>query len=624
MPSRTRNFSFRFSPLDLLNFWTRRVGRYSVCCGQDMSAPKPKLLLVDDVADNRVVLSRRFLRSGFEIHEADGGIAALEMIDREAFDAVLLDIVMPGLDGLEVLKRVRATHSSSRLPVIMVTARTENTDVAQALGLGANDYVTKPVDFAVALARVNAQIARKRAEDALEQHVCELEETNRRLQAEIAAREESETRVQHLTKHDNLTGLGNGVVLREKLARTLADHTRASLLFMDIDDFKSINETLGHSIGDEVLRGVACRLIDCAAPSDTVVRWAANEFAILSLDATSPDRAAKLASLITESVAGPDPVDGHKVVLSCSVGIAMAPADGPDADTLLRSAEMALRGAKASARGKWRFFEPEMNERAQTRRVLELDLRHALEARQLDIHFQPLLNLERGELSGFEALLRWKHPERGMVSPAEFMPLAEFSGLITVFGRWVLHRACAEAVKWPSDLKVAVNLSAAQFKTGSLGEDVFIALASSGLPASRLELEITETALLDEDAGTGATLHHLRNMGVRISMDDFGTGYSSLSYLRSFPFDKIKIDQSFVRNLVNQPESVAIVRAVTSMAKSLKITTTAEGVETQEQLNLLREEGCTEVQGFLISRPLPVSEIDRFLKRDQDWDRNCA
>jgi predicted signal transduction protein with EAL and GGDEF domain len=331
-----------------------------------------------------------------------------------------------------------------------------------------------------------------------------------------------------------------------------------------------------------------------------------------------------LANLVAEAITAPDPVSGHELILGCSIGIAMAPADGDDPDNLLRSAEMALSGAKADARAKWRFFEPEMNRRAQARRVMELDLRNALGAGQLDLNFQPLLNLQHGAITGFEALLRWNHPQRGMISPAEFIPVAEAGGLISVVGRWVLHRACAEAAKWPAELKVAVNLSAAQFKKGGLGEDVFIVLATSGLPAHRLELEITETALLDDDASTMATLHHLRSMGVRISMDDFGTGYSSLSYLRSFPFDKIKIDQSFVRNLTNQPESIAIVRAVTSMARSLKIVTTAEGVETPEQLALLRAEGCTEVQGFLISEPLPIKDIESFLKRRHERDQKCA
>ncbi len=506
----------------------------------------------------------------------------------------------------------------------MVTAKSEDTDVAHALGLGANDYITKPVNFTVALARVNAQIARKHAEEALEQNVRELQEMNERLEAEIAERKASQARVQHLVRHDDLTGLGNRVVLREKLTRVLTEGRRASLLFIDLDNFKGINETLGHRAGDEILRAVACRLIDCAEPSDTVVRWAANQFAILALDATGPDGAANLATLITACIEAPEEISGHKVVLSCSIGIAMAPVDGDDPDTLLRSAEMALTNAKASARGKWRFFEPEMNARAQARRVLELDLRNALTTGQLDLHFQPLMNVQQGAISGFEALVRWQHPERGMISPADFIPVAESSGLITLVGRWVLHRACAEAVKWPSDLKVAVNVSAAQFKAGRFGEEVFIALAASGLHANRLEVEVTETALLEEDASTFATLHHLRNMGVRISMDDFGTGYSSLSYVRSFPFDKIKIDQSFVRSLGHDPQSIAIVRAVTGMAKSLRMVTTAEGVETQEQLDLLRAEGCTEVQGFLISRPLAPAEIGSFPTQFESTNRRYA
>jgi diguanylate cyclase (GGDEF)-like protein len=584
-------------------------------CRLMMNNQPPKLLIVDDIADNRTVLSRRFLRQGYAVVEADGGGAALDLIGRESFDAVLLDIVMPDLDGIEVLKRIRSLHTPSGLPVIMVTALTESADVVQALELGANDYVTKPVNFPVALARVSAQITRKHAEQALEDHVRKLEDTNRRLELEIAERKLSQARVQHLTKHDELTGLANRVVLREKLSRVLNEQGCASLLFIDIDDFKSVNETLGHTIGDEVLQALSVRLTNCAATTDTVIRWAADEFAILTLEAKGPDRAGHLASAVAESVSAPFEVHGSQIILSCSTGIAIVPTDGGDADTLLRNAEMAMRGAKVYARGKWRFFEPEMNERAQSRRVLERDLRTALAAGQLNLHFQPLLNLQHSAVSGFEALLRWNHPDRGMISPAEFIPVAEVAGLMPVLGRWVLHRACAEAARWPGMLRVAVNVSAAQFKTGGLGEEVFIALADSGLAPSRLELEITETALLDDDPSTVATLHHLRNMGVRVSMDDFGTGYSSLSYLRSFPFDKIKIDQSFIRTLTVQAESMAIVRAVTSLAKSLNIGTTAEGVETEEQLEMLRAEGCTEVQGFMISRPMASEDIAAFLNR---------
>jgi diguanylate cyclase (GGDEF)-like protein len=590
-----------------------------------MDVAKPKLLIVDDVADNRTILSRRFLRQGFSVQEADGGVQALEAITGNDFDVILLDILMPDLDGIEVLKRIRAKYSPARLPVIMVTAKAENTDVVEALGLGANDYITKPVDFPIALARVKTQVARKHAEEAVERHVRDLEETNRRLEQEIADRKRSQARIQYMAKHDELTGLGNRALLHENLTRALAHlggrDTRLSLLLVDLDDFKGVNETLGHAAGDEVLKSVAERLTGCIPQGDTVVRWGADEFAILSVEANSPERAASLANAVFEAVAIPYEVNGQQAFTTCTIGIALAPSDGDVPDALLRSAEMALSGAKADGRGKCQFFEPVMNARAQERRLLEADLRAALAAGQLELHYQPLLNIQSGVISGFEALMRWNHPRRGLISPADFIPLAEASGLITALGQWAICQACEEAVRWPAALRVAVNLWAVQFQAEGLVQEVFIALAKSGLPANRLELEITETALLDDNEKTLATLHQLRSMGVRISMDDFGTGYSSLSYLRSFPFDKIKLDQSFIRNLPTQVESIAIVRAVTSMAKSLNIGITAEGVETEEQLEILQAEGCTEVQGFLISRPLPAREVDIFLARSQKVPR---
>ena len=578
----------------------------------------PRLLIVDDVADNRAVLSRRFLRQGFAVQEADGGLSALEAITCAEFDVVLLDILMPDLDGIEVLKRIRAAHSPARLPVIMVTAKAEAVDIVGALELGANDYVTKPVDFPIAMARVKTQIARKRAEEALDRHVRDLEATNRRLEREIAERKQSQARIQHMAKHDQLTGLGNRVLLHEKLtqifAREPGHHRALALLLVDLDAFKDVNDELSHAGGDEVLRSVAERLCGCIAPGDMAFRWGSDQFAILSFEAATPDGATNLAKKVARVLAAPHLISGKRPVVGCTIGIAMADSDAHSAELLLRQAEVALWGAKREGRGKCQFFDPEMNARAQARRQLEADLRIAIEEGQLQVQYQPLLSLEQGVISGFEALLRWKHPQHGMIPPAEFIPLAEATGLISAIGQWVIRKVCEDAVLWPHPIRVAVNLSAVQLQADGLIQEVFIALGRAGLPAHRLELEITETALLHENESTVATLHQLRSIGVRISMDDFGTGYSSLSYLRTFPFDKIKLDQSFIRSFPTQAESTAIVRAVTSLARSLEISTTAEGVETQEQLEALRKEGCTEVQGFLISPPLPAAEIGCFLK----------
>jgi predicted signal transduction protein with EAL and GGDEF domain len=316
-----------------------------------------------------------------------------------------------------------------------------------------------------------------------------------------------------------------------------------------------------------------------------------------------------LARRIVEAIHAPFDLGSNRVKIGISIGVAFAPGDGVDPDQLLKNADLALYRAKSEGRGSYRFFEPEMDTRMRARRALELDVRNALVNAEFEIYYQPLVNLQRDEVCGFEALLRWHHPERGTVSPAEFIPVAEDIGLITPIGEWVLRQACAEAKTWPDHLTVAVNLSPAQFKSENLAQTVISALATSGLPAHRLELEITESALLQNNTVTIETVRHLRSLGVRISMDDFGTGYSSLGYLQSFPFDKIKIDRSFIKNLAAGHGSVAILKAMISLAHGLGMTTIAEGVETEEQLAMVRSEGCTEMQGYLFSPPRSATEI---------------
>jgi predicted signal transduction protein with EAL and GGDEF domain len=357
------------------------------------------------------------------------------------------------------------------------------------------------------------------------------------------------------------------------------------------------------------LRAVSQRLAQCLGGDDVVARLGGDEFAVIQMAIGAPNDAGKLASQLIEVVSLPYDIAGNEVLIGVSIGIAVAPGDGVTADELLRNADLALYRAKADGRGAFHFFEAEMDRQVQARRALEIDLRKAYSNDEFELYYQPLVNVESGEVSGFEALLRWHHPERGMVSPAEFIPLAEETGLIVQIGEWVLRQACAEAATWPDDIKVAVNLSPVQFRNRNLVQVVLSALAHSRLSPGRLELEITESVLLGDNEANLATLHQLRELGARISMDDFGTGYSSLLYLRSFPFDKIKIDQSFVRDMVERPDCVAIVRAVAGLGLSLGIATTAEGVETQAQLQRVRAEGCTEVQGYLFSKPIPASGI---------------
>jgi diguanylate cyclase (GGDEF)-like protein len=428
---------------------------------------------------------------------------------------------------------------------------------------------------------------------------------------DITERRRTEARMAHLAHHDALTDLPNRVLFRKRLEDALTSARRGeglALLCLDLDQFKAVNDTLGHPVGDLLLRAVAVRLVERTRETDIVARLGGDEFAVVqSID--RPSEVAGLADRLIEMFDTPFEVAGHQIVIGTSIGIAFAPQDGVDGDELLKKADLALYRAKVDGRGICRLFHAEMDAEMQARRRLELDLRKALRARQFELFYQPVVDLHAGAVAGFEALLRWRHPERGLVSPASFIPLAEEIGLIVQIGEWVLREACATAASWPGDIRVAVNLSAAQFKSPDLVATVSEALREGGLLPDRLELEITETVMLQDTDATMATLHQLRALGAGIAMDDFGTGYSSLSYLRRFPFDRIKIDQSFVRELSSKRDCGAIVRAVAALSRELGMATTAEGVETREQLALLTSAGCTEVQGYLFSPAVPSGEV---------------
>jgi diguanylate cyclase (GGDEF)-like protein/PAS domain S-box-containing protein len=430
---------------------------------------------------------------------------------------------------------------------------------------------------------------------------------------DVTERKRAEARIAYLAKHDALTSLPNRVLFHERLQEALVQGRRANRLLaihcIDLDHFKGVNDTLGHPVGDQLLGVVAERFREQLGESGLVARLGGDEFAVIQNDISHPNEASDLAAKLIAAVSSHYDIQGHEVVIGASIGIALAPNDGDTTDGLLRNADMALYRAKAEGRGAVRFFEPEMDRRIQARRVLELDLRKAYANSEFELYYQPLINLSDDRISGFEALLRWQHPKRGMVPPGEFIPLAEEIGLIGPLGEWVLRQACAEAARWPKELKIAVNLSPVQFRSRSIVQAVMTALAYSRLAPERLELEITESVLLADTEANLAILHKFRELGVCISMDDFGTGYSSLSYLRSFPFSKIKIDRSFVNDLAQRPDCMAIIHAVVGLGASLGISTTAEGVETNEQLDRLRAEGCTEGQGFLFSPPRPAIEI---------------
>ncbi len=427
----------------------------------------------------------------------------------------------------------------------------------------------------------------------------------------------AQARISHMAHHDDLTGLANRLAFRASLeaaAKSAIDHSLA-VLYVDLDDFKRVNDALGHPFGDRLLRAAAGRIRSLVGPDQAVARLGSDDFAIILGGISGPGEATTLAQRLIDSLSAPYEIDERSIAIGASVGIAIAPQDAKDSERLWRYADMALCAAKADGGFKFKLFEPEMNLRVQARRALEQDLGKALAEERFELYYQPSIDLASGRVAGFEALLRWNHPERGPISPAEFVPIAEDIGLIDKLGEWVLRRACADAATWPRDVRVAVNLSPLQFKNRSLVQTVVLALASSGLSARRLELEITERVLLQEDESNLATLHELRALGARIALDDFGTGYSSMSYLRMFPFDRIKIDRSFVMALPENRECMKIIRAMVELAKSLGIDTTAEGVETSEQLGYLEACGCREGQGYLFSPARPPQEVPALMTR---------
>ena len=429
---------------------------------------------------------------------------------------------------------------------------------------------------------------------------------------DVTERRRSEAKIAHMALHDALTGLANRVLLNERLDQALARVKRGDALavhLLDLDHFKQVNDTMGHPAGDKLLRDVADRLRALVRETDTIARMGGDEFAILQVGIDRPDDATALARRIIESVGEPYDIDGRQVVIGTSVGIATGPADGQVADELMRNADLALYRAKDDGRGTYRFFEAGMDRHMQERRVLEIDQRKALPNGEFELYYQPVVNLESNSITALEALLRWNHPERGLLLPTTFIPLAEETGFIVPLGEWVIRQACAAAAEWPGHTRVSVNLSPVQFKNPGLVQVVVGALAATGLAAHRLELEITESALLQDSDATLATLFSLREIGVRIAMDDFGTGYSSLGYLQSFPFDRIKIDRSFIGDITEGIGSLNIVRAVAALGRGLGMETTAEGVETSDQLDSVRAEGCTEVQGYLFGKPQPLKDV---------------
>ncbi len=565
------------------------------------SAPQ-RILVVDDDATARLLMRAALKKSGFEIVLAEGGRQALETFAAARFDMVMLDVDMPDLDGHAVCAAMRAAVGDL-LPIVMVTGMDDVGSIERAYESGATDFIVKPINWILLGHRIRYMFR------------------TLKIQQELQAVHARNAKLAFL---DVLTGLPNRQSFLDRLSRELGsargDGSRLAVLFLDLDGFKQINDTMGHSVGDLLLQSAADRLREVVRPSDMISRPAeaelarlgGDEFTILLPRIADASDALAVAGRIGEAMRRPFPIENRQIRLTTSIGVALHPDDGRDAETLIKHADTAMYHAKNSGRDTARLYSAALTEAAMRRLELDSDLRQALERNEFHLLYQPQLDVRTGRITSVEALVRWNHPRLGLVPPMEFIPRAEENGLILPLGRWVLRTACADAARWRkaySPLVVAVNLSPMQFKDPDLVGLVLSALAEAALPAEALELELTESAVMENLASTAATLTALRDRGIKIALDDFGTGYSSLSQLTRMPISNLKIDRSFVGKLPDDGEHSAIVRAIVAMGDSLGMRVTAEGVETLEQALALRAMACDSLQGFYVSHPVPASDI---------------
>ncbi len=696
-----------------------------------MTARPSRILIVDDNEMNRDMLARRLERKGYHVGLASSAHELMDRIKLDSIDLVLLDIEMPEISGLEALHAIRKLYSAIELPVIMVTARNQSEDVVKALGMGANDYLTKPVDFAVALARVSTQLSHKKAQEGLKESEeryalaargandglwdwnlltnmvyfsarwkamlgCQEEEIadkpeewfdrihesdRERVKEEIAAHLagktphfESEHRVRHkdgtfrwmlsrgvairdesgkpvrmagsqtdITEgkvSDPLTNLPNRLLFLDRLGRLLGHSKRHpermfAVLFLDLDGFKMVNDSMGHLVGDQLLLGVSKRLENCLRASDTVARltqqtftlarMGGDEFTVLLDDLKDPADANRAAERIMNDLSSPFLVGDKEVFTSASIGIALSNPAYQDAEELMRDADTAMYRAKSLGKSRYEVFDADMRASVMARLELETDLRRALERNELRNYYQPIVSLENGEIMGFESLLRWQHPTRGMLSPDKFISLAEDTGLIRELGWWSLGEACRRLKAWKAnlpadrDLFISVNLSIKQFVQPRLVENIAAMLKELDLSPTNLKLEITESTVMDDPAAAVEMLQEMKDLGIRLAIDDFGTGYSSLSYLHRFPLDMLKIDRSFISGMMDGVNGMEIAKTVMPLAKNLHLDVVAEGVETADQVRELKKLNCKYAQGFYFSKPLSPDEAEALMTEHVAW-----
>jgi diguanylate cyclase (GGDEF)-like protein len=590
---------------------------------------RARILITDDEAAIRSILNL-LLGESYDCVQVASAEEALARLHSEKFDLVLSDVVMGGITGLEMVPQV--LEIAPETVVIMISGEQNIENAIQAMRVGAFDYITKPFDLRHVEAAVRRALehhslleSKRRYESQLEEMVEErthkLATAIASLQEEIAERKRAEEQVNYLSYYDPLTNLPNQELFRAGLTSALtiaqSSHRQLAMILFSIDRFKKFNDTLGHDVGSQLLRSVAERLNACVRDGDVVARFDGDEFSLLLPHVSGAEDAIKIAQRTQEALNAPFELNGHTLYLTASFGVSLYPEDGSDGQLLMQNASVALFRAKQQGGNTLQFYTADMNTKALERMTLENDLRCALEREEFLVYYQPLVSSDSGQITGMEALVRWQHAERGLISPAEFIPLAEDTGLIVPIGKWVLRTACAQNKAWQDagfvPLHVAVNFSARQFEQSNLSELVAQVLHETGLNPRYLELELTESAVMKNAGLSVGILRELRGMGVHVSIDDFGTGYSSLSYLRQFPINKLKIDQSFVREINTNESDSQIVRAVIALAHSLKLKVVAEGVETKEQLAFLHLLNCDEMQGYLFSRPVPAQAFEELL-----------
>ncbi len=572
-----------------------------------------RILLVDDQAQNRDMLGRRLERRGYDVVLRETAVGIEDAIEELNIELVLLDWMMPERSGLDALQGIRQRFDAEHVPVIVVTALDDGDIVSKALEGGANDYITKPIDLRVLTARVKAQLDRRQAvleldairaslERTVQERTQDLVSANETLSAEIGEREAAEARAQSLARHDPLTGLANRRHFLEELDRRIAlvggEENAFALMFVDLDRFKPINDVHGHAIGDQLLQVIGTRLQACIRDDSFSARLGGDEFAVLLEGPGGREAVAAAARRILHELSAPILVNGLKLTVGASIGISLCPEDGQDAAELLQRGDAAMLRAKED-RGAYKFFDSSIDEELKSKAALEAELRTAIPNGDIVPYFQPVVHCDTGELAGFEVLARWPHRERGMISPADFIPVAEDAGLVDAMFWALLAQACRKALDAPGEFILAVNISPSQVRDQWFPEKVLRTLRETGFPAQRLEIEVTESAMIGDVARAKSSLMSLKNQGVRIALDDFGTGYSSLFLLRELPIDKLKIDRSFVARITTDRENATIVGALVGLGKALGLKVTAEGVEDEETAAALRAMGCELAQGYL-------------------------